>query len=90
MTFFNLIYQKNLEMIKKNWILDIVHEYGFVTIKIIPNRDDINPYKELAVLNRLFDECKISDYGFQCFILKEIISIKKYYNSIFIFKSSRF
>ena len=90
MAFFNLIYQKYLETVRKNWIVNIAREDVFVAIKIIANRANIDPHKELAVLNRLFDECKISDYGFQCFILKEIISIKKYYDSIFIFKSSRF
>ena len=76
MACFSLIYQKYLEIMQKNWILDIAREDGFVLIKITGNRDDTYPYKELAELNRLFDECKISEYGFQCFILKEIISIK--------------
>ena len=64
MTGFNLIYQKYLETIKKNWIVDIAREDCFIAMKIKANRANIDPYKELAVLNRLFDECKISDYGF--------------------------
>ena len=71
------INQKYLETIKKNWSLDIVPEDGFRAIKIIANRAGIDPYKELASLNRLFDKCKISDNCFQCFVFKEIISIKK-------------
>lgn len=62
MACFNLLYQKYLETFKKNWVIDIVREDGFVAIKIIANRADIDPYIELVVLNRLFGKCKISDY----------------------------
>lgn len=62
MACFNLLYQKYLETFKKNWVIDIVREDGFVAIKMIANRADIDPYKELIVLNRLFGKCKISDY----------------------------
>lgn len=71
------INQKYLETIKKNWTLDIVPEDGFRAIKTIANRARIDPYKELALLNKLFYKCKISDNCFQYFVFKEIISIKK-------------
>lgn len=54
MACFNLLYQKYLETFKKNWVIEIVREDGFVAIKIIANRADIDQYKELVVLNRLF------------------------------------
>ena len=66
-----------METIRKNWTLDIAPEDGFRAIKIIANRAGIDPYKELALLNRLFDKSKVSDNCFQCFVFKEIISIKK-------------
>ena len=59
-------------------------------MKIIANENDIDPYKDLDILNRLYDDSKISNDGFEWFVLREIIYVKKYYRSIFIFKSSRF
>ena len=85
-----MIYHRYLQTIKKNWIFDIIREDGFDAIKIMANKNNIDPYKELNMLNRLYDECKFSDYRFEWFVLTEIISVKKYYDSIFGFKSSRF
>lgn len=40
------------------------------------------------MLNRLYDDCNIA-YN-QWLVLTEIISVKNHYDSIFVFKSSRF
>ena len=41
---------------KKNWIFDIIREDRFDAIKIMANKNNIDPYKELNILNRLYDE----------------------------------
>ena len=45
------------------------------TIKIVANQSTINVNEQLKVLNDLYIKHGIKDYGFNNFILKEIISI---------------
>ena len=47
------------------WILDIVRSDGFVLINVIGNYGNINPCKELNILNELFKKYEIENYDFQ-------------------------
>lgn len=43
MACFNLIYQRYLETIKRKWIIHVIGKDSFDTIKIIADKDDIDP-----------------------------------------------
>ena len=86
MSCFRIVYQRYLEIPNgRNWVIDLVFKYAFVLIKVITSRNDINPYKQLNNLNELFNEYKLENYGFNPFVLTEIISIRDCYDSIFCF-----
>ena len=48
-------YTKNIwKVFLKKKILDFVHEDDHVLVEFIANYEDINPYRELNILNNLF------------------------------------
>ena len=54
MTCINLLYQEYLQKLqKKSWLVDIDCRDSYVQMKVLANREDINPYpyKELGALN---------------------------------------
>lgn len=52
MSRFRRLYQKYLEIIDgKNWIVDLDYTDAYFLIKVIACRNEINPYKQLSVLN---------------------------------------
>ena len=73
----------------KNWIIDIKRKDKGATTKIVANEPTINVNEQLKVLNDLYIKRGIKNCGFNGFVLKEIISIKKNYDSIHLFPSSR-
>ena len=73
----------------KNWIIDLKRKYAFVSIKVICNCNDIDPYKECKVLNELYEKYNIVNYNFDLFFVKQIKAIKYFYDSTFIFTSNR-
>ena len=87
---FRIPYQRYLKTLNgKNWAIGLVFIDAFVLIKVIAGPNDINPYKQLSVLNELFNEYELENYGFNPFVLNEIISIRVCNDSTFLFKSSR-
>ena len=90
MSCFWIVYQRYLEIPNgRNWVTGLAFKYNFVLIKVITGRNDINPYKRLSNLYELFNEYKLENYGFNPFVLTEIISIRDCYDSIFLFQFSR-
>ena len=75
---------------KKNWLVDIDCRDSYVQMKVLANREDINPYKELSILNRLHDNFKMCDYGFQHLVLTTIVPIDRYFGLMCVFQASRF
>ena len=61
----------------KNWIIDIKTKDEGATIKIVASESTINFIEQLEILNDLYIKHGSKNYGFNNFIVKEIISIKK-------------
>ena len=87
---FRGLYQKYLETNDgKNQIVDLEFKDAFVLIKVIAYRNEINPYKQLSILNNLCDDFEIETYGFNIFTLTQIVSVRDCHASILISKSNR-
>lgn len=69
-------------------MVDLEHKDAYVLIKVSACQNDINPYKQLSILNNLYEDYEIEHYGFISFVLTQIISIKDCYGSVFLFKSN--
>ena len=74
----------------KNWILDLKRKDKHTIIKVISNSLDISVNKQLKYLNLLYSKYNIKDYGFDNFFVKEVISIKCNYDSMYLFICNRF
>ena len=61
----------------KNWIIDIKRKDVGATIKIVAKESTVNVNEQLKILNDLYMKHDIKNYGFNNFIVKEIISIRK-------------
>lgn len=72
----------------KNWITDLKRKDAFVSVKVICNCDNIDPYKECKVLNKLYENYNIVDQGFDLFFVNQIKAIKYSYDSTVIFTSN--
>ena len=59
-------------------------------IKVICNSSDIDVNKQLEYLSLLYSKYNIKDYGFDNFFVKDVISIKCNYDSMYLFISNRF
>ena len=80
------LYQKYLEIdTGKNWIINLKRNGCCSRIKIVSNKFDIDVNKQLKVLNDLYVDFGIRNYGYDNFFAKEIIAVKKSSGSIFIF-----
>lgn len=75
---------------KESSLVGIDHRDSYAQMKVLANREDINPYKELSVLNQLYDDFKMCSYGFQYFVLTAIVPIDRYFDLICVFQPSRF
>ena len=75
--------------LEKNSIIDLKGKDKHTIIKFICNSSDINVNKQLEYLT-LFSKYNIKDYGFDNFFVKEVISIKCNYDSMYLFTSNRF
>ena len=56
---------------------------AFVLIEVIAGRNDINPYKQISILNEVFNEYEPENYGFNPFALTEIIFTRDCCSSTF-------
>ena len=74
---------------EKNWIIDLKRKDAHTIMKIVCNQSDINVHGQLKILNELYAKYEIKNYGFDLFFIKKIISIKKYYDSTYLFISNR-
>ena len=75
-------------LVGKNWIIIIKKKNEGATIKIVVNESTTNVNEQLKILNDLCIKHGIKNYGFNNFIVKEILLIKKNYDSIYLFSSS--
>ena len=90
MSFFWLLYREYCDSISvENWIIDLKRKDKHTIIKVIGNSSDINVNTELEYLNLLYSKYNIKDYGFDIFFVKEVISIKCNYDSMYLFISNR-
>ena len=64
-------------MAEKSWIIDIKRKDEGATSKIVAKESTINVNEQLKILNDLYMKHDIKNYGFNNFIVKEIISIRK-------------
>ena len=80
-------YRENLQI--KNCITDLKRKDPKTIIKLLCNEKDIDVKKEVSVLNELYDKYNIVNYGFDRFFVTKIISMKKNYDSIYLFVSNR-
>ena len=72
------LYRKYCELnIGKNWIIDLKRNDRCCQIKIICNKVDINTCNQLKILANSYNDYDIKNYGFDNFVVKEIITVKK-------------